>query len=419
MSTDPLSSTQPPRPAMLSLAQALDRLVQSVRPLSATEAQTVATIDALGRVLAEDVRSSLDVPPQDNTSMDGYAVRCADLTHAGVVLPVSQRIPAGLPPQPLQAGSAARIFTGGQIPAGADAVVMQEQCEAVDAGVRINAVPAPGQWIRRRGEDVAEGAAVLSRGERITPQAMGLAASVGAATLRVARRPRVALFSTGDELVMPGEPLTPGAIYNSNRFTLRGLIQALGCECTDLGIVPDRLAATRDALRQAARGHDVIVTSGGVSVGEEDHLKAAVQAEGRLDLWQIAMKPGKPLAFGEVGRGDGGSTYFLGLPGNPVSSFVTFLMAVRPVLLHLQGATQRQPYAFAVRADFDWSRPDRRQEFLRVRRNDGGGLDLFAHQGSGVLTSAVWGDGLVDNPPGQAIRRGDVVRYLPFSELLV
>jgi molybdopterin molybdotransferase len=240
---------------------------------------------------------------------------------------------------------------------------------------------------------------------------------VGAAALRVARRPRVALLSTGDELVMPGQPLPPGAIYNSNRFTLRGLVQALGCLCTDFGIVPDRLDATREALARAAQGHDVIVTSGGVSVGEEDHLRAAVQAQGRLDLWQIAIKPGKPLAFGAIDRGDGTAAHFLGLPGNPVSSFVTFLLVVRPVLLHLQGAAA-QPAPLALRADFDWPRADRRQEFLRVRRNASGGLDLFPNQSSGVLTSAVWGDGVVDNPAGQTIRRGDVVRYLPFSELL-
>ena len=389
-----------------------------MQPFPAAEAQTLSTFDALGRVLAEDVRSLIDVPPADNTAMDGYALRCADVPAAGTVLPVSQRIPAGAPGQPLQAGTAARIFTGAQVPAGADAVVMQEQCEAVDGGVRINTVPTPGQWVRRCAEDVAAGAKVLARGTRMTPQALGLAASVGAATLKLARRPRVALFSTGDELLMPGQPLKPGAIYNSNRFTLRGLIQALGCECTDLGIVPDRLDATREALRTAAREHDLIVTCGGVSVGDEDHLKPAVEAEGRIDMWQIAIKPGKPLAFGEVFREDRSTAWFIGLPGNPVSSFVTFLLAVRPVLLQLQGASDLQPVGMSMRADFDWPQPDRRREFLRVRRNAAGGLDLFANQSSGVLTSVVWGDGLVDNPANQAIRRGDVVRFLALTELL-
>ncbi len=391
-------------------------MLQAVQPLA--EAQTLATFDALGRVLAADVLSLLDVPPADNTSMDGYALRAADVPAAGTVLPLAQRIAAGAVGTPLQPGTAARIFTGAQVPAGADAVVMQEQCEAVDGGVRVNVVPEPGHWVRRQGEDVRHGTVVLARGARLTPQALGLAASVGAASLSVARRPRVALFSTGDELVMPGEPLRPGAIYNSNRYTLRGLLQSFGCECLDLGIVPDTLAATRDALRRAAAGCDLIVSSGGVSAGEEDHLRPAVQAEGRLDLWQVAIKPGKPLAFGEVRRGDASSAWFIGLPGNPVSSFVTFLLAVRPVVLRLQGGQAAPPPALSVRADFDWPRPDRRREFLRVRRTSEGALELFANQSSGVLTSAVWGDGVVDNSPGRAIRRGDSVRYLSFADLL-
>jgi molybdopterin molybdotransferase len=228
----------------------------------------------------------------------------------------------------------------------------------------------------------------------------------------------VALFSTGDELVMPGEPLRPGAIYNSNRYTLRGLLQAAGCEVTDLGIVPDRLDATRQALRGAAQGHDLILTSGGVSVGEEDHLRPAVQAEGWVENWQIAIKPGKPLAFGAVRHGADRSALFMGLPGNPVSSFVTFLLAVTPVLRALQGAPTALPAGLPLRADFDWPKPDRRREFLRVQINREGGLDLYDNQSSGVLTSAVWADGLVDNPPQQAVRRGDTVRFLPLAELM-
>lgn len=426
-----MSAVSPSRPPLLSLDEALSRLMQAVRPFDAAQAQTVSTFEALGRVLATEVRSVVDVPPADNTSMDGYAMRCADVPTAGTTLPVSQRIPAGVVGEPLAPGTAARILTGAQLPPGADAVVMQEQCVATDSeatgnAVRIDTVPQPGQWIRRRGEDVQTGSVVLPAGTRLTPQALGLAASVGAATLSVARRPRVALFSTGDELVMPGEvapdQMKPGAIYNSNRFTLRALVQALGCDCSDLGIVPDRLDATRDALRRAAQDHDLIVTSGGVSVGEEDHIKPAVEAEGRVDLWQLAIKPGKPLAFGEVRRGAQsaaiGQACFIGLPGNPVSSFITFLLVVRPVLLRLQGVVDGQPHPLPMRADFEWSRPDKRREFLRVRRNAAGGLDLFANQSSGVLTSAVWGDGVVDNPPGQSIRIGDTVRYLPFSELL-
>jgi molybdopterin molybdotransferase len=403
--------------ALMTLDEALERLAEGARAAAIAETETVSTFDALGRVLAEDVRSALDVPPEDNTSMDGYAVRAADVPQPGVALPVTQRIPAGVVGHPLAAGSAARIFTGAQVPAGADAVVMQEQCEVMDGAVRILAAPSVGQWIRRRGEDVVTGAVVLGRGTRMTPQGLGLAASVGAAQLRVVRRPRVALFSTGDELVMPGEPLRPGAIYNSNRYTLRGLLHAAGCEVADLGIVPDRLDATRDALRRAAEGNDLIVTSGGVSVGEEDHLRPALESEGRLELWQVAIKPGKPLAFGAVRRAAGEALY-VGLPGNPVSSFVTFVLAVRAVLRALQGEDAALPDPWSLRADFDWPSPDRRREFLRVRRNAQGGLDVFANQSSGVLTSVCWAEGLVDNPAGRVIRRGDAVAFLPMEALL-
>lgn len=406
-----------PRPPLMTLQEALARLVEGARAAAIVDTETVSTFDALGRVLADDVRSLIDVPPADNTSMDGYAVRVADVPVPGTVLRVSQRIPAGVVGQPLEPGTAARIFTGAQVPPGADAVVMQEQCESVDGGVRIGAVPSTGQWIRRRAEDVRSGSVVLARGSRLAPQGLGLAASVGAARVTVVRRPRVALFSTGDELVMPGEPLPPGAIYNSNRYTLRGLLHRAGCEVDDLGIVPDRLDATRDALRAAAQRNDLIVTSGGVSVGEEDHLRPAVHAEGRLELWQIAIKPGKPLAFGTVRR-EGGEALFIGLPGNPVSSFVTFVLGVRPVLQALQGLPAGLPAAVPMRADFDWPRPDRRREFLRVRRNGNGGIDLYPNQSSGVLTSVQWADGLVDNPPGAAIAAGDMVAVLPMESLL-
>ena len=425
--TDPITSMNAPRPLM-SLDEALERLVAVASRQVIHEVESVSTFDALGRVLAEDVSSALDVPPADNTSMDGYALRVADVPAAGTVLPQSQRIPAGAVGQPLLPGTVARIFTGAQLPPGADAIVMQEQAQALEDGrVRIDTVPQPGQWIRRRGEDILNGSTVLARGQRLSPQALGLAASVGRAELRVLRRPRVAVFSTGDELVMPGQPLKPGAIYNSNRYTLRGLLQAAGCEVQDLGIVPDRLEATRAALRAAALHNDLIVTSGGVSVGEEDHLRPAMQAEGRLDLWQIAMKPGKPLAFGAVRRpnvlggaapdGSSGEALFVGLPGNPVSSWVTCLVAVLPLLRALQGMPAAALPSLAARADFDWPRPDRRREFLRARFNADGGLELFANQSSGVLTSAAWADGLVDNPAGQAIARGDTVRFLPLANL--
>ena len=418
-----------PRPALLSLDEVLTRLLAVARERVLPEVEKVATLDALGRVLARAVVSVLDVPPADNSAMDGYLVRAADVPAAGTVLPVSQRIAAGAVGQPLQPGTAARFFTGAQVPAGGDAVVMQEMCTALpDAAegslgrVRIDAVPQAGQWIRRRGEDVQHGAEVLAAGVRLTPQALGLAASVGASRLTVRRRPRVALFSTGDELVMPGESLKPGAIYNSNRFTLRGLLLAAGCEVEDLGIVPDDLAATRAALRQAALGNDLILTSGGVSVGEEDHIKPALKAEGWLEAWQVAMKPGKPLVFGAVRRQQencaDSEALFMGLPGNPVSSFVTFLLAVAPLLRAIQGCSQAMPAAVQVRADFDWPQPDKRREFLRARFNAQGGVELFPNQSSGVLTSAVWADGLVDNPSGQVVQRGDRVRLLLLSSLI-
>ena len=422
-----MTTTRPAQPPLKSLDDALSQLLGYAAALDGV--QQVSTFDADGRVLAQDLVSALHVPPQDNSSMDGYAVRCADLTDPSQALPVSQRIPAGSAGAPLEAMSVARIFTGAPIPAGADAVVMQEDCDLqADGSVRIESAPKPGQWIRRAGEDVTRGAVVLSKGERLTPAALGLAASIGMNTLAVVRKPKVALFSTGDELVMPGdvppEQMAPGAIYNSNRFFLKALLTRLGCEVSDLGIVPDQRAATIDALRGAAANHDLILTSGGVSVGEEDHIKPAVQSLGHLDLWQIAIKPGKPFAYGHVGTGaalpDGSAAgaHFIGLPGNPVSSFVTFLLLVRPFLLKLQGVADLAPNSIAVRADFTWPRADKRREFLRVRRNVAGGLELFANQSSGVLTSAVWGDGLVDNPPGCTIAPGDMVRFIPFSELL-
>ena len=410
----------PRRAPLMPLDEALQRLLAHAAPLGGTE--SVNTFDADGRVLAQDVVSALQVPPNDNSSMDGYAVRAADVA-AGVELPVTQRIAAGHAGEPLAPGSAARIFTGAPMPAGADAVVMQEDTEALDDGrVRIHAVPTAGQWVRAAGEDVTRGAVILQKGERLAPASIGLVAGIGLAALQVATRPRVVLFSTGDELVMPGdvppEAMKPGAIYNSNRFFLRALLLRLGCEVSDLGIVPDNRAATLAALQSAAEGHDLILTSGGVSVGEEDHIKPAVEQLGTLDLWQIAMKPGKPFAYGHVRRAGSGQAHFMGLPGNPVSSFVTFLLLVRPFLLKLQGATKIDVPAMSLRADFDLPRPDKRREFLRARRNAQGGLDLFANQSSGVLTSAHWADGLIDHPAGSTIARGDMVRFIPLAELL-
>lgn len=415
MSAAPLTARAPLR----SLDEALQDLLGRAEPTLTQE--RVATFDADGRVLADDLRSPLDVPGHDNSSMDGYAVRLADLG-SGQALVVSQRIAAGSAAAPLQPGTVARIFTGAPVPPGADAIVMQEEVTVLDDGrVQIQASPAAGQWIRRRGEDVARGAVVLQAGQRLSPAELGLAASIGFDRLPVARRVRVALLSTGDELVMPGEvapeAMPAGAIYNSNRFFLRALLARLGCEVSDLGIVPDDRQATVQALAQAAQGHDLILTSGGVSVGEEDHIKPAVQALGELHLWQMAIKPGKPFAYGRV-RHAQGFAHFIGLPGNPVSSFVTFVLLVRPFLLRLQGGSGQWPAALRLPAHFDWPKPDKRREFLRVRRNAQGGLDLFANQSSGVLTSAVWAEGVIDNPPGQRIARGDLVSFLAWPDLL-
>ena len=409
------------KPPMLTAQQALDHLLSHAQTVG--ENEKVAMQAALGRVLAENVNSLVDVPPLDNTSMDGYAVSTADTQNPGSTLKIAQRIPAGSMGTQLEAGTAARIFTGAPVPPGADAVVMQEDC-AIDGEtnqVTINIAPILGQWIRRRGEDLTAGKTALTAGTFLRPQELGVAASAGLTHLNVKRRVKVAAFFTGDELALPGEPLKPGGIYNSNRDTLLACLKSLGCDATDLGIVPDRLDATRDALRKASKDHDLIITSGGVSVGEEDHIKPAVTAEGRLDLWQIAIKPGKPLAFGAVRKSDeskDGEAWFIGLPGNPVSSFVTFLLFVRPFILKLQGREAKQPQSYLMRADFDWLKADRRNEFLRVKTNEQGGLDLFPNQSSGVLTSASWGDGLVDCPPNQPIKAGDLVKYIPFDAFL-
>jgi molybdopterin molybdotransferase len=394
---------------LLSVDDALAQLLAGAAPV--TEVEEVSTMDAAGRVLARAQTSTMDVPPMDNSAMDGYAVRLADLS-SSAPLKVAQRIPAGAVGNPLEPGTAARIFTGAPIPAGADAVVMQEVCEVEGQELKVKKQPKPGEWIRLTGSDIKKGGAVLAAGKRLLPQDTGLAASVGIKTLPVYRKLRLGLFFTGDELVMPGDPLPPGRIYNSNRFTLNGLAAAFGCEVRDYGIVPDNLATTREVLRKAAAENDLIVTSGGVSVGDEDHVKPAVEAEGSLLMWRIAMKPGRPLAFGKVGK-----AAFIGLPGNPVSSFVTFLIFVRPFILRSQGMSEVGPRTVDARADFDWAEPDARREFLRVKWNAKGGLDLYPTQDSAVMTSTAWADGLLDNPAGRAIRAGDRVRFLPYAEL--
>ena len=401
---------------MLSFEQALEKLLAAAQPVE--EIRSLPITAAAGRILAVSQQSTVAVPPLDNSAMDGYAVRVADITAAGVCLPVSQRIPAGTVGTTLQPGTAARIFTGAPVPAGADAVIMQELCEHGENGVVINHVPRDGENIRRAGEDISVGAEILKAGVKLRPQEIALAAAAGLPELPVYRRVRVGVFFTGDELVQPGEPLPPGAIYNSNRYALRALLEGMGCEVRDLGAIADTLEATRDALRRAAADNDLVLTSGGVSVGEEDHVKPAVEAEGRLDMWKIAIKPGKPLAFGEIRKADG-KAWFLGLPGNPVAAFVTFLTMVRPFILRLQGAASVSPRVLNLPSASVWVRADgARLEFLRGWLNDNGAVELYKNQGSAVVTSLCSSDGLVLNPPGNTIAVGDTVRFVSFAELL-
>jgi molybdopterin molybdotransferase len=398
----------------MPLADAWARLQQAALAYPKGTFERVDSVDALGRVLAEAVVSEVDVPPLDNSAMDGYAVVAADLP---ATLAVSQRVAAGDVPQVMRPGTCVRIFTGAALPAGADAVVMQEQATVcADGQVRFDQAVKPGQNIRRRGEDIASGQVVLHAGVRLQAAHLGVAASVGRADLQVFEKPRVAVLTTGNELVMPGQPLPPGGIYNSNRHTLRGLLHTAGVHASDLGVVPDKLEATRSALREAAMHHDLILTSGGVSVGEEDHLRAAVQAEGQLDFWALGIKPGKPFVFGQVRRPDGSACLYMGLPGNPVASFVTCTLLALPVLRVLAGQAWRLPAGYQVAAAFDWPKADKRREFLRARINAEGRAELYPHQGSGVLMSAAWADGLIDLAPLQTVVPGQPVTYIPWAD---
>ena len=405
-------------PGLISVEQAIEKILVQTVPVEQVE--QVDILDALNRVLAEDLHSTIDVPGYDNSAMDGFAVRSEDCQVSGSVLPVTQRIPAGQVGTALEAGSAARIFTGAPVPEGADAIVMQELCQQVDDEkqgnmVTVNTVVKAGSNVRRAGEDIAKGCVVLRAGKRLRAQELGLLASVGLAKFNVKRRLKVATFFTGDEIVTPGQPLAAGQIYNSNRYTLRGLLQAMDCEIIDLGIVPDTLEATVNVLEQAAAGADLVITSGGVSVGEEDYVRIALEKLGELSMWRIAMKPGKPVAFGKVGE-----ALFMGLPGNPVSVFVTFLIFTRALILKLQGAEDYHAKRVPVIADFDWP-PIKRQEYLRARlvnKDNKVMAQLYPHQGSGVLSSASWADGLVEVMVGKEIKKGDIIDYLSFEGLL-
>jgi molybdopterin molybdotransferase len=400
-------------PDLISVDQAIDRILSNVTPITGSE--IISILDAYHRVTDEELRSIIDVPGYDNSAMDGYAVHSKDCAVPGAILPVSQRITAGSVGVALEEGEAARIFTGAPVPDGADAVVMQERCETGGENITVNAVVQCGENIRKAGEDIKSGSIVLPAGKRLRPQELGLLASTGLSECRVKRKLKVAIFFTGDEIIAPGQPLAPGQIYNSNRFTLNALLQSVGCEVVDLGIVPDTLEATIDVMKQAADKADMVITSGGVSVGEEDYVRAALERLGELSMWRIAMKPGKPVVFGKVD-----DAVFLGLPGNPVSVFVTFLLFARAAIFKMQGMTDAVPEPLPVIADFDWPKV-KRQEYLRVKRikKDGDNfVELYPHQGSGVLSSASWADGLVEVFIDKEIKRGDTVNYYSFEGLI-
>jgi molybdopterin molybdotransferase len=396
--------------ALLPFSEAKARLLASARVVA--DVETVDLAEAFGRVLAEDLVSPMTVPPFSNAAMDGYAARAADIPEAGARLPVTQRVAAGDVARALAPGSAARIFTGAQVPDGADAVVMQEDCVVDGDFVIINRVPPAGQHVRLKGSDLLAGKPILAAGSRFSAAAQGLAASVGIGEVKVFRRLRAAIFFTGSELVMPGQPLPPGHIYNSNRYVMRGFLQELGVETLDLGIIPDDRDATRAALRRAAAEADVIITSGGMSEGDEDHVTAAVKAEGHIDVWKIAAKPGKPLAFGGVAIA-GREAAFIGLPGNPVAVWSGLLTLVAPFLRRRQGLTRIEADRQMLRADFSYMVKGNRLEFVRVRRNAKGGLDIYPTQDSAVISSAVWSDGVAAIPAGATILPGDMVEYLP------
>ncbi len=400
---------------MLGYEQALELMLQAAKPLTETESLPIE--QALGRVLAKPVVSSFNVPLWDNSAMDGYAVISEDLADGRTRLPISQRIPAGQVGRPLQAGTAARIFTGAPIPRNADAVVIQELCERDGDQVVIKARPAPGSNIRRAGEDLTSGSEIIDTGTKLAPQHLGLTASVGIDRVVVYRRLRVALLASGNELAMPGQPLDEGQIYNSNQFSATGILQALGCEVIPLGIVDDTLDATCTALIEGAAKADLVVASGGVSVGEEDHVKPAVERLGSLEMWKIAIRPGKPVAFGHIG-----DTPFIGAPGNPVSLFITLLLFARAFILKMQGRRKWARLPFTAQAAFDWPRPDKRREFARARMEigDNGKLlvSTFPSRSSGVLSSVVWANGLVMIEENRTIKQGDPVEFFSFDELM-
>ncbi|MDX2418668.1 MAG: molybdopterin molybdotransferase MoeA [Xanthomonadales bacterium] len=390
---------------MITVSEAHERLRSNNRVR--VDDESVDLKECLGRVLAADVVSSIDVPPADNSAMDGYALRREDWPGADHALEISQRITAGTSPAPLKPGTAARIFTGAETPEGADVVVMQEKCKADANQVTMNAVGNIGANIRPRGQDIRQGGTVLQQGHRLRAQDLGLIASLGIARIDARCRLKVAIISTGEELVEPGKPLKPGQIYNSNRYMLQALLEAWGFDVLDFGITADDPQIISGSLSEASREADAIITTGGVSVGEEDHVKAVVESLGHIDLWRVAIKPGKPFAFGDVL-----GTPFLGLPGNPVSAFVTALVIARPYLFDCQGVNHSEIVPLRETALFD-KKGSFRQEYLRVR-STAGGVEMFEKQSSGVLYSTSWGDGFVVQKPDEDIRKGERVDVIPF-----
>jgi len=411
-----MTKTNQPRRPLLDFDVARSKLLSLAVPVTDTE--TVPLLEANGRVLASDVKSPMDVPAFANSAMDGYAIRPVSADSSVSRYKVTQRIAAGGTGTDLGPGEAARIFTGAPVPEGTFAVVPQENVVTLDNNEIQIETPVPsGDFVRQQGEDIARNSIILASGTLLRPAHLSLAASVGVTSLAVRRRLTVALLLTGDELVEPGNPLQPGQIYNSNRYWLQTLLRQAGCEVLDPGIIKDSAQATRDALSQASEKADVIITCGGVSVGEEDHVRAAVESMGHIDLWQIAMKPGKPLAYGQVRGKD-----FIGLPGNPVSAFITFVLMGLPFLYRKLGMQIPELRSQPVVAGFDWTKPDRRREFIRVRRRWVGPgavvLERWPNQGSGVMSSVAWADGFVDIPPDTTFQAGDTVSYLSLSDLI-